>query len=884
MRAIAAIAAFLLFSVLAPTAHAELPFTQTSYADEIPTLKSVVGHAPGEEITTPRQALDYLDRLEDAAPEMVKVIPYAESWEGRQLVYVVISSPRNMENLEKIKADLARLADGRSVAEPDRTRMVAELPAVTWLAYGVHGNEISSTDAALALAYHLVAARGDPQVETILKESILVIDPMQNPDGRARFIHSFTSARGLEVQGAPYAAERDEPWPSGRFNHALFDMNRDWFALTQPETRGRVSAMLEWHPVVTVDAHEMGSSSTYFFAPGARPFTPFLTDDQLAQHEVIGKDIASAFDARGIPYFTREVYDMFYPGYGETWPGLNGAVGMTYEQASARGLRADRDDGTVLTYLDGIRNHFVATLTTASTVAENKDTFLGSFIERRASAVSEGRVSSRRFTVVDRAVRPGQADAFADRMEAQGIDVEVLPRGATACGKALPAGGYVVDRAQPNGRLISTLLDPNTPLAEDFMKEQEQRRKSGLRHQLYDVTAWSVPLMDGLSATACAQVDLSGALADGPPARSAALPDAAFGYALPWDDASQARLLIAALREGIVGRSTNEAFLQDGTRFPRGTVVFSRKTNGDDLGRRLGALVREHGGRLVAMHTSWVADGPNFGSRNFRKLTEPRVALAWGAGTSPLSAGAARYVIERQLGLPVTPIRVQSLRYAELDAYDVLVLPETRRGFEALLASGGGSIQRFAEDGGVVIGFGSAVSILADDAIGLLPARRERKALPEGQAGRNSGDDGSTVPGTELWSEEDYREAVTSGNAYPDSVPGVLVRAVADQNHWLSAGYEEAIALFRGNTIYSPLTDSEGTNVFRYRDAEELLASGYLWADVKAQMARKPFVMARNVGDGVVIGFAQDPTVRAYLNGLQLLVANGLLFGPAHTD
>lgn len=861
-------------------AIASLPFTDEDYAIDIPTFESVLGYAAGDEITTPENAVRYLERLRDAAPDRIKIIPYAESWQGRQLVYAVIASKDNIARLDAIKADLAALSDGTSLTASERERRAAELPAVSWLAYGVHGNELSPTDAGLALSYHLLASKSDARVSEILEHTIVIVDPIQNPDGRARFVHGFEAARGLAIQGDTYAAERDEPWPSGRFNHALFDMNRDWFTLSQPETRGRVSAMLEWHPTVVVDAHEMGSQSTYFFAPAARPFSPFLTKDQLDGHELIGRANADAFDKAGIRYFTREVYDMFYPGYGETWPALNGAVAMTYEQASSRGLAYRRADGSVLTYADAVRNHFLATLTTAWALADNKNQMLLAYADRRASAIAEGKSSPNRYTVIDRAVRPSQADDFAMRMMAQGISVRMSAAGDKVCGQNYSSGALVVDRAAPNGRLISTLLDNDTPLAKDYIEQQEKRRSSGYRHQLYDVTGWSVPLMDGLSAQTCARLEGS-RLAAFRPLEATALPPAEFGYALAWDDAGQAKFLIAALQAGLRARSTDQPFQHEGITFGAGSLVFSKLDNGADLQGELDALLQSHPARLVPMQKSWVDEGPNFGSAHFREVRLPRVALAWGMGTSPLSAGATRHVVERNLGLAVTPIRVRSMAYADLSAFDVIILPETGRGFAALLGGGAKALKSYVADGGLVLALGSATRAIASDNLSLLPVKRERRP---GQNGSSDASTSDLVPGTELWSEDDYAQAIASGAKTPDTVPGALLHVEVHRDHWMAFGYDKAITLFRGSTIYAPLKEDEGTNVFRYADAEGVLASGYLWTDVRNQLARKPFVMAKSVGSGAVVAFAQDPTVRAYQHGLELMIANGLLQGPAHAN
>ncbi|MET0211908.1 MAG: M14 family zinc carboxypeptidase, partial [Vicinamibacterales bacterium] len=223
------------------------------YDPAIPTLRQVVGHDHGLEITTPDQVGDYLEALAKAAPTRAKLFQYARTWEGRPLWVMVIGSPERLAKLDQLKADLQRLADPRTLSGGDADRLVRELPVVTWLSHGVHGNEISSADAALFEAYHLLAAQGDADVATVLRESLVLIDPMQNPDGRARFVFQNLQGRAALPDATPYNAEHDEPWPSGRSNHYRFDMNRDWFAQTQPETRGRIRLAREYWPHVTVD-------------------------------------------------------------------------------------------------------------------------------------------------------------------------------------------------------------------------------------------------------------------------------------------------------------------------------------------------------------------------------------------------------------------------------------------------------------------------------------------------------------------------------------------------------------------------------------------------------------------------------------------------------
>ncbi|MBO0801200.1 MAG: peptidase M14, partial [Blastocatellia bacterium] len=252
------------------------------YDPAIPTLKQVVGHGWGEQITTYQEAITYIRALQQAAGARLSVIRYAETWEGKALNVLAIGSPANIARAEEIKAGMQKLADPRRISEAEADSLIKSLPAVVWLICGVHGNEISSTDAGLLTAYHLLAARNDELIEGAMKNAIVLIDPMQNPDGRDRFIDYFTQNLGRFPDADLQAAEHNEVWPSGRVNHYLFDMNRDWFAQTQPETRGRAKFYLEWFPQVVVDLHEMGSNSSYYFAPPALPWNPNLTKAQLA--------------------------------------------------------------------------------------------------------------------------------------------------------------------------------------------------------------------------------------------------------------------------------------------------------------------------------------------------------------------------------------------------------------------------------------------------------------------------------------------------------------------------------------------------------------------------------------------------------------------------
>ena len=728
------------------------------------------------------------------------------------------------------------------------------------------------------MAYHLLAAQGDERAAQTMRETIVVLDPMQNPDGRARFVQRFRAALGIEPAADRQAAEHDEPWPSGRVNHYMFDLNRDWFTLSQPETRGKVAAIRQWNPVVVVDVHEMGGDDTYFFSPAADPINPNITAAQRRAYEIIGRNNAAYFDRMGEPYFTREVYDLFYPGYGDTWNTHHGSIGSTYEQGSARGLVFERRDGSTLTYADGVRNHFIASFSTAEAVAQNADQFLSDFANYR-SANANG-AAGRGSYVIDLALRRWNGEALGRRLAAQGITVLRRDGPASACGRSYPQGYLAVPQAQPAARLVRSLLDTDTPLPREFITEQERRRSQDLPHELYDVTAWSVGFMAGVDVTLCGSAVGGDTLAAQTPIAPVTEGSGTFAVAVPWTDSGQARLVTLALREGLEARITDEAFVKDGREYPRGTVIFPSGANGADRMAKLSELEREVGGHTVALPSSWVEDGPNLGSDAFVRLTLPKVAMAWDDGVSQLGAGAMRYVLERRLGLPVVPIRTNRFGRADLSDYDVVLVPQGSPGGE-LGKAGLDNLRRFVERGGVLVAVGNSLGAFSSGDDPLLAIQREAALGREPDKADDDEAEG-LAKAQEITSEAEYRVAILDQEALPDTLPGALLNTVADREHFLSAGYDDgAVVLASGSQIFTPLDRAQGTNVLRFAAPDALIASGYVWDENRRQLAFKPYLMAQSTGDGLTIGFAHDPSTRAYLDGLDLLIANAVLVAPS---
>lgn len=854
-----------------------------NYDPSVPTMSEVLGYSMGERMTTHPDMMKYFDALAAYAPDQVRIVKYGTSWEHRDLIYIAVSSAENIAKLDSLKSGMQALADPRKTSEPEANRLIGELPATTWLAYSVHGNEISTTDSAMMTLYHLLAARADDRIPSIMQDTVVFINPLQNPDGRDRFIHRFRTARGMLPDGDPASAEHNEPWPSGRTNHYLFDMNRDWISLTQPEIQTQVQVLQEWYPLVFVDLHEMGGNTTYYFSPEAAPYNPHIAASQRDSLFLFGKTNAKWFDKFGYDYFTRDIFDAFYPGYGASWPAYYGAIAMTYEMASPRGLVYRRYDGTDLPFSQAIKQHFITSMASLETTATNRQTLLQNFYDYQKSAVAEGRADREYRSFIFPATRDKAGNKkLASLLVEQGIEVKQASEDFRACNVNYDAGAYFVDAAQPRKRMIRTLLDPQIDMEADFVTEQERRRGKNLPHDMYDVTAWSLPVMFNIDMNICGRaVDVAatdvaaGRIGPG----SLNTTDASVAYLAPWGDMAAGRFLAAALRAGLDVKITDASFTMNGRTFSAGTVIVDVFRNPENLGQIVAKLVGETGAEVVGIDDSWVDSGMDLGSRAVNRLPAPKIAMLWDEPTNQYAAGGTRFVIEQQIGYPVTAVRTRDFGRLRLDRYQVLIMPSTYGSYASMLGDRDAKrLNDWVRNGGVLIGTGTALRYLASESVDLLSIRRENQVKEDVTAAPS----GNTVDGTLFTSEEEMRAAIEPENEGPDSVPGAFASASVDADHWLASGvHSDLNVLVRGSDIYTPSKLNTGTNVAWFKGADDLVAGGLLWEENRRQLAYKPFVVVEDRGAGMVIGFTQEPTVRGYLDGLNLIFTNAIFHGAA---
>lgn len=857
-------------------------YNSSQYQTDTPTIEDILGYTAGSRVSSPAAIHSYFKALAAAHPERIKLFEYGRTWEGRPLFYAAISSPENLSKLDQLEANMRRLADPRRTNETEAAQIIKQQPASVWIASSVHGNEISPADSSMVTAWHLLAHQ-DESTKTLLQDTVIYLDPLQNPDGRARFVSRYYATIGLEPAADRIAAEHNEPWPNGRTNHYLFDMNRDWLTLTQPETQGRVRVLQQAFPLLFVDSHEMGGDSPYYFTPEAHPYNPFITQPQREALHWVGEHNATHFDANGIDYYTREIFDAFYPGYGASWPLYHGTIAMTYEVGSSRGHKFRTRDGETLTYADTVQRNFVAYMATIETAQQRRQALLERFYSYRSEAVNAGNKGDVRSYIFANQRDAAGHQKLMSILTEHGIEVEQAQSDFRACRTRYAEGAYIVNANQPSYQLIRTLLDKHVPMDPEFLAEQERLRANNLPDQIYDVTAWSLPLQFNLDMQVCnrtVSADTVNVSAQRIQPGSLSNPDATYGFFAAWGDMNTGRLLTAALRAGLLVRSADVAFTdKTGTQYPAGSLIIPRAGNPEQLNDMLAELAQTSGAHLVGSDSSWMQAGPNPGSNNVKRIHAPRVAMLWGEPSNVLSAGSTRFIIEREFNYPVTAIRAEQLKQANLSRYQVIILPATRgAGYQQVLgAAGREHLRKWVQNGGVLITLGNATAFATSGDNPLLASQLEPKAqvgdiVPEGQ---NSG--------ALITDKDDLQRYIRAAETRPDWVAGALLRAEVDQEHWLTAGIHSHLhSLYTGNAMYTPLRIEDGRNLVYFSDKEKVLASGHMWPDSHAQVALKPLLMQQPHGRGMVISFTQEPNYRAYMDGMHVLFMNAIFRASAH--
>ena len=883
--------AFALLLLASPAGAEWRSWTEGAVYDPgVPDPDTWLGWSFGERHTTVDEIFGYVDAL-DAASDRVRVERMGVSVQGDPLLLMVISDPEFEASAARRDSLLSIVRDPWEYDEDTRREAGRALPPVIWIACSVHGDEASGSDAGLLLAYHLAADQSEATRE-ILRESIVLIGPSHNPDGRRRFLQHVRNfgRQKLPADPSPWAAEHWQVWPGGRTNHFLFDLNRDWAFLTQQETRSHVASFLRWRPQVFVDLHEMGRESSYYFPPPADPINPNVPDVTLDWFETFGQANAAAFDARGFDYFVREDFDLFYPGYGDSWPTLQGAVGMTYEQATTRGRALRQRGGQVAGYVDAVHRHFVASHTTVRTTVARADALMESYVDFHSEARRRADRDDREELVFSVESKGAEAQRLAEVLVRQGIEVlrttkdrEVDLRPYDTDDERevlLPAGSFRVPMDQAAYLLLRSLLDPHTPMDEDFLTQERQRRERGLHNRFYDVTAWSLVFTYGVEAyTSDRDLDVPSAVYDVAAIErrgDASVPDAQLAWVVPYRDNAALEALLALWHEDVVVETVLDAFVHDGVRLPRGSFVVKRAKNDhvDDLDTVMTRVVAATGAAVHPVDSSWTETGPSLGSGRAHPLRRPRVGLVTGPGVSPSSAGGLNWLLEDRYGMEFTTLLLASLRRVDLSEFDALLIPSLD---DAHLLPRE-DLEHWVEGGGVLVAVGEGAAAIVEphaDGDRWTTVQRVRDLA---ELSDEEGRLGEFEIGRPSHHEEDALDHLPPERR-PLRTPGAIVRLRLDPMHYLTLGESEvAHAPVLSDRILTP--SKTGRTVARI-DRDRPRRSGFMWPVMEEALKGQAFLVEEVHGRGRVILFAEDPGFRGTWEGLHRLLLNGLLLGPS---
>ncbi|WP_340074707.1 M14 family metallopeptidase [Leptobacterium sp. I13] len=801
-------------------------FSIVSISQNIQSPSTFLGYELGTRFTRHHQVMDYYEYVAATVPEMVKLEVYGETYEGRKLMVAYVSSKANGNNLEEIRQEHLKTIKGEG----------SPSEAIVWLGYNVHGNESVSTEASMQTLYELISKK-----QAWLDNTVVIIDPCINPDGRDRYVNWYNQFKNTPYNNDPNSKEHHEGWLSGRSNHYMFDLNRDWAWVTQKESQQRLKIFNKWLPHVHVDFHEQGVDNPYYFAPAAEPLHEVITQWQRDFQVTIGKNHAKYFDANGWFYFTKEIFDLLYPSYGDTYPTYNGAIGMTYEQGGSgrAGLGVLTSYGDTLTLKDRIAHHNTTGLSTVEIASKNaeklNDEFKKFYADKRfkyRSYVMSGnpdKINALKKLLDQHEITYGNASATT----VKGYDYSI---GKTGSIKTTSAD-LVVHTDQMKGKLVKVLFEPKTKLSDSLT---------------YDITAWSLPYAYGLRAIASETIVNSTVLEVASTVSNKAYENA-YAYVTKWNSMEDARFLAALLNKNFRVRYHEEPFSVEGERFERGSLIITRtdNKNKENFDTELVAIAYEYGRNLTATRTGFVDSGKDFGSSAVKMIPNVKAAILSGGSVSTLSFGEVWHFFEQQLGYPVAVIDTDYFDNVDLSKYEVFILPQAWRG-DFFTEKRMKHIKEWVGNGGKLIAIGGAVNILTGDNGFGLKEKEQHK------------DEEEIMPSAY---EDKERGRVKN------YITGAIFKTKVDTSHPLAYGYG-------GNYFTLKLTSNsyeylkEGNVV--YIENKGTPIAGFAGSEAQKQVPKSLVFGAENYGRGNVVYMIDNPLFRGFWENGKLFFANAL--------
>lgn len=810
------------------------------YNPEIPTPKSIIGHEVGEWHVTHDRLINYMYAL-DKASDRISLEVTGYTYEARPLLLLTITSPENHQNLEAIRTQHNQLTDSRRSS----TLNVANMPIIFYVGFSIHGNEASGVNAALLAAYHFAAAQGD-EIEKDLRNTIILFDPCYNPDGMQRFSSWVNSRKSMVTSTDPLDNEHNEPWPGGRFNHYWFDLNRDWMVAQHPESQARIKSFQKWKPNILTDHHEMGTNTTFFFQPGipsrVHPLTP---PKNIELTKRMGEFHAKALDELGSLYYTQESYDDFYYGKGSTYPDVQGAVGILFEQASSRGHAQESVNG-ILRFPFTIRNQFTTVLSTLNAIRAMRADFLNhqrQFYNDMAIESAKDHVKGYLIGSKDKY----RAFKLADLLMKHEIEVFKLKSKTTINGKDFDIeSSYVVPTAQRQYKLIKSMFERRTQFTDSLF---------------YDISSWTLPLAFGLENEELKNTSLAGEkLSDVDPPKGKFNEGAQYAYAFESTGYLSPRSIYRLLANNIRIKVASKAFHNvDGKRFGEGSIIIPLSEQDKSIQQieyHLREISTKDGIDVHAFNTGLDYKGVSLGSSSFLTLKKPEIAMLVGDGFSATDAGEVWHMLDTRFNIPITLIPVDVFNSSNITRYTTIIIPPTA-GTIRISDTGKEKLKAWVQNGGVLIGLENTLQWLNTAGLGRFEMKK-----PSAKK-----DSISSRP-------YNLREAYAGAQ----QTSGAIFQATADLTHPLLFGYyNPTMALFKTNNIFMEKAKNAYANPLVFTATP--LLSGYISKENYDKLKNSAIAGVSVLGQGRIIGITDNVSFRAFSFGTNKILMNAIFYG-----
>ena len=898
------------------------------YIETIDKPEKFLGFEYATRVATPEQITSAIQAWSNQS-DRLKVVEYARSHENRPLHAVFISSPNNLDSLNEIKNKVTQLSDARITNDRVAKTLIDELPAIAWMAYSIHGNETSGADAALGIIYHLIASK-DTTVIDMLDEMVIIIDPVMNPDGRARFAKNLEQYRGTAPNYDDQSLIHTGDWPYGRTNHYYYDLNRDWVYLTQPETQGRVSLINEWKPQILVDAHEMGSQDTFMTGPAREPINKNVDYDLIKWGNVFAQDQGEAFDKRNWRFYTGEWHEDLYPGY-SFYVAFKGTLGILYEQSRMAEDGVRRPEGTIQSYKESVHHQYVSTLINLKTLRENSKAMYKDYWDGRKLNISNDSKYANRSYVILPTKNNGRLNVLANKLKAQEIEIyknnkpisvsNVLKQnGVIEDDYVIPTGSMIIPNKQPEAPLISAILEFDAEIDESVLQEEKQKSIKNGSSLMYDTTAFNFTMMYGLPAVTVPQNITRNLDVWSPFQETIEVNEDAVMWAVDGKDDRSVAFAARLMEQNIEVRIIDKDSSLSGHNLSRGSVVVIAMDNPvfKNLHQAVNSTALALDLSVVSIESGFGSEElPDWGGRHFRLLEKPQIAILSHEGFSSYDVGVSWWSLDHHLGIRHSQLNSSLTAYGDLRRYNTIILPSGNPDISDYAKS---MLMDWVKQGGTLIANNASSRSIISSNIGNvknlnktfensktfnIDLMREIYSLEDQIDITNANDNKVNLQIAYPWESSDKtytKDQLEMRDKWQSLLmpSGAFVATRNDNEHWLTFGTDNILPVLYSNY---PILMTGGNSEAVLRIGElipnseisenrtinwsqipagydmNVRMSGLVWPEASQRIANSAYLTRERIGKGQIILFSGEPNFRGSARGTNRLWLNAVVYG-----